>query len=411
MFGKALICESARLPRLLYVSDVPVEASYHGSALIYRLLTDYPNEQLRIIESSLSRSNSQRRLPNVEYAELKQGHRRLLNTRFNRWYSTWLMMTAGLRVRQLSQLLDSFKPEAVLTVTHGFSWLTAARLAAERNLPLHLICHDDLPRISQVLLSMTDWLDQEFGNVYRVAVSRMCVSPYMREAYRKRYDSDGTILYPSRSANCIEYESPPERLAHNDHQFTVAFAGTINSPGYVRTLKSLAEALKVVHGQLLIFGPLEAEDARQAGLDSRNVILRGLVTSDELMKRFREEVDVLFVPMSFDPDDEANMRMGFPSKLTDYTAVGLPLLIYGPDYCSALRWAIENDGVAVVVDRQDTRALAQAVQRLASVPEDRIAFGRRALDVGHRYFGIEAVRSIFIEALCQQSLSAMMARS
>jgi glycosyltransferase involved in cell wall biosynthesis len=402
---------AATLPRLLYLADVPVESSYHGSALIHRLLTGYPNERLRIVESSLLRSQPQRRLPDVEYAELRHGSQRLLNTRFARWYSTWLMKTAAKRVGQLGQLLNGFKPEAVLSVTHGFSWLTAARFAAQYGLPLHLICHDDLPRLSQIVPSMTNWLEREFGNVYRATASRLCVSPFMREAYHKRYGSDGTVLYPSRSANCIEYESPPERLARNDHQFTVAFAGTINSQGYVRALKSLAKALEIVQGQLLIFGPLKAEHARLIGLEGHNVVLRGLVSSDELMKRFREEVDVLFVPMSFDPADESNMKISFPSKLTDYTAVGLPLLIYGPDYCSALRWAIENDGVAVVVDREDSRALAQAVQRLASVPEDRIAFGQRALDVGCQYFGIEVVRSIFVRVLCQQSPSAMLARS
>ncbi len=399
------------LPRLLYLADVPVEASYHGSALIYRLLTEYPNDRLRVVESGLLHSQPQRRLSNVEYVELKQSHQRLLHTRFNRWYSTWLMKTAGLRVKRLRKLLGSFKPEAVLTVTHGFSWLTAAQVAEQCELPLHLICHDDLPRISQVLPSVADWLDQKFGSIYRAAASRMCVSPYMREVYRKRYGSDGTVLYPSRSANCIEYESPPGRLAHNDHQFTVAFAGTINSPGYARALKSLAEALEVVHGQLLIFGPLKAEDAQRTGLKGHGIELRGLVTSDELMKRLREEVDVLFVPMSFDSADEANMKISFPSKLTDYTAVGLPLLIYGPEYCSATRWANENPGVAEVVNREDAGALAQAVQRLAVAPELRFIFGQRALDVGRRYFGINAVRSVFMEALCQQSHSVLMACS
>ena len=43
------------LPRLLYLGDVPVEASYHGSALIYRLLQHYPVDRLMIIESNLFR--------------------------------------------------------------------------------------------------------------------------------------------------------------------------------------------------------------------------------------------------------------------------------------------------------------------------------------------------------------------
>src|SRR4051812_48302616 len=43
---------SVMLPRLLYVGDVPVEASYHGSALLHRLLSDYPHEKLTVIETA-----------------------------------------------------------------------------------------------------------------------------------------------------------------------------------------------------------------------------------------------------------------------------------------------------------------------------------------------------------------------
>jgi hypothetical protein len=61
--------------------------------------------------------------------------------------------------------------------------------------------------------------------------------------------------------------------------------------------------------------------------------------------------------MSFNAVDRANMEISFPSKLTDYTAVGLPLLIYGPHYCSAVQWARENPGVAEVVTADNAETL------------------------------------------------------
>ena len=50
--------EASTLPRLLYIGDVPVEASYHGSALLYRLLQTYPPDRLRIIEAGLAASQN-----------------------------------------------------------------------------------------------------------------------------------------------------------------------------------------------------------------------------------------------------------------------------------------------------------------------------------------------------------------
>ena len=78
------------------------------------------------------------------------------------------------------------------------------------------------------------------------------------------------------------------------------------------------------------------------------------------------------------------MELSFPSKLTDYTAAGLPMLIYGPPYCSAVRWARENAGVAEMVDDENPKGLTEALHRLAASPVHRNALGTHALNVGRR---------------------------
>ena len=127
------------LPRLLYVGDVPVEASYHGSALLYRLLQRYPPDRLMIAETNLVRPGTNRRLRDVRYVRMKAGWPRLLRTRFSTSYARWLTRRAPSRAAQLAALTAGFMPEAVLTVAHGYSWLTAARFAVHIGVPLHLI--------------------------------------------------------------------------------------------------------------------------------------------------------------------------------------------------------------------------------------------------------------------------------
>ena len=91
------------------------------------------------------------------------------------------------------------------------------------------------------------------------------------------------------------------------------------------------------------------------------------------------------------------MEMAFPSKLADYTATGVPLLIYGPSYCSAVAWARENSGVAEVVESEID--LSNAVTTLANNPDHRISLGKRALDTGREYFTHARVKQIFYQAL------------
>jgi glycosyltransferase involved in cell wall biosynthesis len=377
-------------PRLLYIGDVPVEDSYHGSTVLHRLLSDYPHERLTIIETA-TRSDPARRLPRVNYIFHPIGKARWLNTRFHPYAVAWFTLAGNRVAPKIEQSVNGAGFESVLTVAHGFGWLAAANIAGKRKVPLHLIVHDDWPRVADVAPGFRKWLDEQLANVYRQAQSRLCISPAMSRFYKERYGEPAQVLYPSRAVDCREVVAPPAHLANDDKPFTIAFAGTINSNGYIRALTALQKALKPVGGRLLIFGP------GQLDLDDPNTEMRGLVSSSELLTRLREEADALFVPMSFDECDQANMQLAFPSKLADYTATGLPLLIYGPTYCSAVAWARENPGVAEVVEAESE--LGAAVERLANNPDQRVALGTRALIAGREYFTHDQAQRVFHSAI------------
>jgi glycosyltransferase involved in cell wall biosynthesis len=381
-------------PRLLYVGDVPVEASYHGSALLHRVLSDYPHDRLTVIETARE-SDPARRLTKVNYISHPIGKARWLNTRFHEYALAWFTQ-AGKRVApKIAQSVNGAGFESVLTVAHGFGWLAAASIASNRKVPLHLIVHDDWPRVADVAPLFQKWLDEQFAGVYQQAQSRLCVSPAMSQSYAERYGAPAQVLYPSRAADCPNFDVPPAHLANNGKPFTIAFAGTINSNGYIQALTALQNALKPVGGRLLIFGP------NQIDLNDPNTEMRGLLSSSELLTRLREEADALFVPMSFDTSDRVNMQMAFPSKLADYTATGLPLLIYGPTYCSAVVWARDNPGVAEVVETEPD--LINAIERLANNPDTRVALGERALAAGREYFTHDHAKQIFHNAIRPKS--------
>jgi glycosyltransferase involved in cell wall biosynthesis len=384
------------LPRLLYVGDVPVEASYHGSALLHRLLSNYPVERLMILETGAP-SEPSRRLPHVKYTTHQIGKQRWLNTRFHPYAVAWFTHAGKRAGPKISQSINGFEVESVFTVAHGFGWIAAAEIAKQRRVPLHLAVHDDWPRVADIAPRFRNRIDEQFGDIYRRARSRLCVSPAMGRFYEDRYGAPANVIYPSRAAQAIEFENPPARIANNNNQFTVAFAGTINSQGYVHALQALQNVLKAVNGRLLVFGPLTAAAAEQMGLNDPNTKICGLLSSEQLLARLREEADALFVPMSFADGDRINMKMAFPSKLADYTATGLPLLIYGPAYCSAVAWARDNPGVAEVVESESS--LGGAVASLAGDPEHRLALGTRVLEVGRQYFSHARVQQVFHQLL------------
>ncbi len=387
------------LPRLLYFSDVLAESTYSGALLMHRLLEAYPADRLVIVETSHQLSQPERRLPGVAYRSLAVGSDRLAFTRFHAWFHLWMTTRASAWAGAVPAALGTFEPEAVLTVVHGHAWAAAAAFAKRRALPLHLIVHDDWPRMVAMPRGFGRRVDDQVGRVYRSAASRLCVSPWMAEAYEQRYGAAAGVLYPSRSKSTETSAAPPDRLGRRQGGLTVAFAGTIRAGEHYRLLQAVARALRPSAGRVLVFGPITVEQAAAEGLNESNVHFRDMVDPRTLASCLREEADALLVPMSFDPADAANMRVSFPSKLVDYTAAGLPLLICGPAYASAVQWARRYPGVAEVVGSPDSAAVEHALDKLAADPAYRVQLASRAIEVGAQLFSHQTAWATFTETL------------
>lgn len=394
-----------RLPRILYLGCVPIERSYHGSLLLYRLFEQWPADSLLVIEGMLGPSSPERRLQGVRYRPLMRSPSRLLRTRFSSCVSAALSLGAVRLAARAERLSWDYQPDAVVTVMYGFSWMTAAAVARRRGCPLHVIAHDDWPRVAPLgplAARMGDAAyrkqDAVYGKVYRQAATRLCISPAMSEEYRLRYGVEAVTLYPTRAPGPAPVGTMPTRSRSRD-DLTIAYAGSISSPGYAAPLSRLARILAKMGGRLALYGPLTQAGLGKLGLVADNIIARGLVDPPQLIGELQREADILFLPMSFAEHDRDNMRLSFPSKLADYTSVGLPIVVYGPEYCSAVRWARENPGAAEVVTREDDELLEAAVARIVDDPCLRKRSIATAGYAGTRDFSHAAGFARFLEAL------------
>ena len=102
--------------------------------------------------------------------------------------------------------------------------------------------------------------------------------------------------------------------------------------------------------------------------------------------------------MSFDPIDRDNMRLCFPSKLTEYTAAGLPLLVYAPIYSSAARWVEENQLSAELVTEENPEKLDCAIDKL-KLASYRNTLAINAFNAGNKYFSHKSAQDKFFSLL------------
>ena len=219
----------------------------------------------------------------------------------------------------------------------------------------------------------------------------------MRDYYSERYGAGSEVLYPSRAKDAQEWAAPPPGATRRESPLTVAFAGSL-AVGHLPLVEHLARALAGLGGRLEIYGANVAP-AVQARLSDPVISFHAFMPADALAVRLRERADVLLMPMSFDADDARNMALCFPAKLADYTAMGIPVLIIGPDYCSAVRWAREHPGVAAVVTDPSSAAIARVLRSLADDQELRRGLAGEAARVGRAMFGHDEAQRRFFAGL------------
>jgi len=389
------------LPRLLYFADVPVEDYMHGSVQLYRLLQSYPPDRLLIVEGP-ARSQEDRRLPGVAYRQNRDLLQRLARSRFGDLFGDLYAWRGGDGVAALTQQVGDFRPQAVLSLLHGYQWVTAANFARRHGLPLHLIAHDQLERSFLASDRVKARIGDAFARVYPTAAGRFCVSPRLAEAYEAETGAAAQVLYPVRRPGFEAPTSVSPRVASPGRPFTFAFAGSIWGKGLIEAIELERAVAQQLGAQVMIFGPYTREDLAARGLSGENLIVGGLASAHEFLERLRTEADALLCSVAFDPASRLQMELCFPSKLVEYTAVGLPILAHGPPTSAAVRWAIDNPGVAAIADNLDPKDLRQVMGRLIDDQPWRHALAGAAMALGAEQFAAKKGEQILFAALAGQ---------
>ncbi len=392
-----------RLPRLLVVSDISVDRTAGGGLVLYRLLRNYPPGKLMVVSRRTDDwSHPIDRVSGAEYCEFAYRIPRLLLMRFNPFWPILMAKYIRWRSSEVVARATAFRPQAVLSVAHDFLWFLADEVATCLQVPLHLILHDDWPThrvmpqpkwIRPLVQKGCDWV---FSQALRRAKTRFCVSKGMNEWYEKRYGIHSQVLLPSRGEDSPE---PCVRVrAEASGPLVVAYCGVIHYQWTADSLRSFADILDRLGGRLDLYVPHNSDSLAMWNLVCPNVRLVGFFPAHQMAKLVSESACALFLPASFGERERVDVATLFPSKLADYTAIGLPILVWGPEYSSAARWAVEHPGATELVIDSSPDALEPALSRLKNLDyAQKVAAAGVA--AGVRDFDLQAVRRRFFASL------------
>lgn len=378
------------LPRLLYIADLPVAPTQAGAILLYRLLEQWPADKLMVC-TPFARTDCP--LPGVRKIEPPRAPlSRLFYSRVAyEWMTTLTLfgmlkrrLRGGRPARWLARAVAEFSPEAVLTVGLAGAWMEADSVSREAGIPLHVIIHDDHHYARFWIPGLRPWGEKLFGETYRRATSRLCISRPMERAYRERFGCEGQVLLPSRGRASVSFDAPRSGGFAQSGQLKVFYAGSVYGKVF-EELKLLAGVLAAGGHRLILYTPSNLPP----GFEPGHLEIRAPLSSSELVRQLHEEADLLLLLTSFEPGLMEVIRTQFPSKMVDYTAAAVPILVVAPEQSGIADYLREWPTAAQLVCDPAPDGVRAAVDSLAADPEGMLALACGAAQAGQDDFGYE----------------------
>lgn len=302
--------------------------------------------------------------------------------RSGRWLDQYLPVT-----------LPSKSRTVVITVAHGDACWSAQRFARKHNLPLAVFFDDWWPDICPAhewARRIENW---KFKKLYRECQLAFCICQSMQEALGHHKNS--VVLYPLRKVQIPKHEG--KKATNNSNRpFKLIYYGNLTD--YGKMVEELINVLILKKDERICFQVRGRNPLWTNGyvdrLKREGILLDYAVKED--LDRWLASADAFLVPMSFDKEMQRRMMTSFPGKIIEMVQIKKPIIIWGPKYCSAIRWATKNASALCVTD-PNPMALVDSVIRLADNPDEQNRLVRQCGIAAKSEFDPNILMAIFNE--------------
>ncbi len=313
---------------------------------------------------------------------------RLGKTRLHRFVNDFWVLWDGRWIDpELPTSIPHPERTIVLTVAHGDGFMAARRFARRHNLPLASIFHDWWPDLVAAHGPMKQRLERNFKDLAHESAVAFCVCEGMREALGPMPKA---VILPPIPASQPKIESAPRDAAQ---PFKIVCSGNLSEYGPMLG-DALEESLK--HPEIL----LQVRGSNPAWSEERKSKMRANGRWLDFAPRaeldaWLASADAFLVPMVFDPEMRRRMETSFPSKLVEFAQFGKPIVVWGPEYCSAVRWARgkgeDEDKARLVTQPNSSKLLACLIDMLRDGPAKNLS-AIRMKQVAEHEFSPERIR-------------------
>ncbi|MCU0780504.1 MAG: hypothetical protein MUF04_05305 [Akkermansiaceae bacterium] len=368
---------------VIVISSVRPEPTSGGPVILYRHLVNQPGIVLEVYGNEPQRPTISRFIRRVGGRLSRTWLHRFVEDFWVLWEGRWIDPELPCTVSDPSRTV-------VVTVAHGDGFMAARRFAQRHGLPLVAWFMDWWPDIPDLHRAFRVRLEANYRSLYASAGRAVCVSAGMNHELGENPRS--IILHDLPAAATDAPLCPVPRGA----EFRVFYSGNLTEYGPMLG-QALVESLR--HPEML----LQVRGANPSWPDELRNHMRNNGRWLDFAPRaeldaWLASADAFLVLMAFDPALRRRMGTSFPSKLIEFAKFGKPLIVWGPEYCSAIQWARTGNKALCITDPSPA-ALIEGLHHLRDDAPLRAALSDKARAAAAAEFNPAPIRSRFRELL------------
>jgi glycosyltransferase involved in cell wall biosynthesis len=383
--------------RILMLSAAVPQTSFAGSLLLYRLLRHHPPQLLKAVGP---RPQPSAITLGCEYAELRPARSSRLDvTRFAAAKRSLeaLSLLGRIPDGHVERAVGGFPADVVVTVMERFDYVDAAHRYCQRHrLPLAVIVHDRLEAFDRVYPAFAGAQRRRIAAIYRDAAVRLCVSPEMEQCLARAYGAPGTVLYPNRSEDLTARPLDESLTLKAPPALTIGYAGAMNY-GYGEAIQAAMPALAAAGIAVRVY-------SREAPPAMPGVTYAGAFRhTGDPWADLKDQCDAVWLPYAEGAAHQTLYETHFPSKLAEYLALGMPVVISGPEYATGVRWGLRHPDATLTVAAGSADQVRAAFERVRDDAALRRRLAEAARRAGDADFDPQRIREGFMGALSGHS--------
>jgi hypothetical protein len=256
-------------------------------------------------------------------------------------------------------------PDCILTVLWGHASLTALYLARGWKVPLAVWVHDLFREMGLPPREERD--GERLMRTVLADASRVWTVSEELGADLAQWSRPDAVR-PLAAVPELGAAPPGGWVPRFNPSPVIAHAGAFH-PYHVGYLAAVATAAARLGGGLLVLtsdGNPALAQLRATGVPFRHQTSFG--SSAEALRFLVREASALTIMYPLDPASYARPPLGFPSRLIEFSQLGLPILLAAPPGNPVIGWARRN-GWPLVLEHADWNALDAIVARLSNEGE------------------------------------------